>query len=169
MSWKRRRRVAFTGEELLQYSLKFWNPGVGHVPDLVQIDADVVVWISSGSAPVCGAGTDGHPSQRSSLAKDPVAHVPVKRFLSPDVDSHSEQLLEIFDEPSVIHQASARLPGHQQIEVAILIGFTTGHRAEHTQAVGTALPGEPKDFRPPFRPQCVQTDHVFIVFIVRQV
>jgi len=43
MSWKRRRRVAFTGEELLQYSLKFWNPGVGHVPDLVQIDADVVV------------------------------------------------------------------------------------------------------------------------------
>jgi toxin HigB-1 len=63
----------------------------------------------------------------------------------------------------VIHQTPARLPGDQEIEVAILIGFTSGHGAKHTQAVGAALLGEAEDLYPPFRPQCVEGDHVSIV------
>jgi hypothetical protein len=60
----------------------------------------------------------------------------------------------------MIQQAPAGLPFYQQIEI---IRFTAGHRAEHAQAVGAALPGKPENFLPPFRAQCVQGDHVSIV------
>ena len=63
----------------------------------------------------------------------------------------------------MIQQTPARLPGDKQIEVAVLIGFTAGHGTKHTQAVGAAPLGEAEDLLPPFRPQCVQGDHVSIV------
>jgi hypothetical protein len=63
----------------------------------------------------------------------------------------------------MIQQAPAGLPFYQQIEIAVLIRFTSGHGAKNAQAVGAATPGEPEDFRPPFRAQCVQGDHVSIV------
>jgi hypothetical protein len=44
----------------------------------------------------------------------------------------------------MIQQTPARLPRHQQIEVAIRIGFTAGHGAEHTQGMRAAPPGEPE-------------------------
>jgi hypothetical protein len=55
----------------------------------------------------------------------------VERFLSPDVDLDPEQFLEVLNQPGMIQQTPARFPGDQQIEVAILIGFTAGHRAEY--------------------------------------
>jgi len=99
--------------------------------------------------------------------KDPVAHVPVERLLGPDMDLHPEQLLEILNQPGVIHQTPAGFPGDQQIEVAILIGFTARNRPKHTQTVGSAPPGKPEDLLPPLRPQCVQGDHVSIVRQIR--
>ena len=81
----------------------------------------------------------------------------------PDVDLHPEQFLEILNQPGVIQQTPARFPRYQQIEVAVLIGFTTGHGAEHAQAVGAAPLSEAEDLLPPFRAQCVQRDHVSIV------
>ena len=63
----------------------------------------------------------------------------------------------------MIHQTPARLPHHQQIEVAVFIGFTAGYGAEDTQAVCAAPPRKLKNFLPPFRPQCVQSDHISIV------
>jgi hypothetical protein len=56
------------------------------------------------------------------------------------------------NQPGVIEQTPAWFPRYQQIEVAVLIGFAAGHGSEHAQAVGAALFGEPKYFRPPFRP-----------------
>ena len=47
------------------------------------------------------------------------------------MDLHPEQLLEILNQPGMIQQAPARLPRYEKIEVAVLIGFTAGHRAEH--------------------------------------
>jgi len=79
------------------------------------------------------------------------------------MDLDPEQLLKILNQPGMIQQTPARLPRYQQIEVAVLIGFTAGHGAEHAQAVGAAPPGEPEDFFPPFRAQRVQGDHVSIV------
>ena len=51
----------------------------------------------------------------------------------------------------MIQQAPARLPCYEKIRVAVLIGFTSGHRAEHAQGVGAAPLGEPEHFFPPFR------------------
>src|SRR5450631_1124215 len=79
------------------------------------------------------------------------------------MDLHPQQLLEILDKSCVIHQTPARLPGYQQIEVAVLCGFTAGNGAEHAQAVGAALLGEAEDRLPPFRAQCVERDHASIV------
>ena len=69
----------------------------------------------------------------------------MERFLGPDMDLHPEQLLEILNQPGMIQQTPARLPRYQEIEVAVLIGFTAGHRAEHAQAVGAAPLREPED------------------------
>jgi hypothetical protein len=74
------------------------------------------------------------------------------------MDLHPKQLLKILNQPRVIHQAAARLPRHQQIEVAVLVGFTAGYGAKHTQAMRAATPGKPKDFLAPLGPQCVQSD-----------
>jgi hypothetical protein len=79
------------------------------------------------------------------------------------MDLHPKQLLEVLNQPGMIQQTPARLSGYQQVEVAALIGFTTGHGAEHAQAVGAAPLGQPEDFFPPFRSQYVQRDHVSIV------
>ena len=87
----------------------------------------------------------------------------MKRFPGADMDPDPEQLLEILNQPGVIHQAPARLPRHQQIEVAILIGFTAGHGAEPAQAVGAAPLGETENLLPPLCTQSVQGDHISIV------
>jgi len=79
------------------------------------------------------------------------------------MDLHAEQVLDILNQPGVIQQTPARLPRYQQIEVAVLIGFTAGHRAEPVKAVGAVPRGEPEVLFPPFRAQCVQGDHVSIV------
>ncbi len=39
-----------------------------------------------------------YPSQWLRLAKDPVAHVPVKGSLGPDMDLHAQQFLEVLDQ-----------------------------------------------------------------------
>ena len=77
--------------------------------------------------------------------------------------THSEQFLEILNQPGVIHQAPARFSGDQQIQVAVLIGITVGNGAKHTQVAGAAPSGQPEDLLPPFRAQRVQGDHVSIV------
>lgn len=46
--------------------------------------------------------------------------------------------LPFFNQSCVIHQAPSGLPGHQQIEAAVLCRFTANHGSEHPQAVGTA-------------------------------
>jgi hypothetical protein len=43
------------------------------------------------------------------------------------------------------------------------MGLIASHRAEHAQAVRTAPSGKLEDLIPPFRTQCVQSDHVSIV------
>jgi hypothetical protein len=76
---------------------------------------------------------------------------------------HPEQLLEILNQPGMIHQAAASFPGDQQVEIAILIGFTAGNRAKYTKAVRAMLLRKAKDFVPPLRAQLVQGDHLPIV------
>ena len=112
-------------------------------------------------APACGAGTADHPSQRRRLSEDPVAHVPV--HFSVPTWTLIPSILEILHQPGVIQQTPARLPRHQQIEAAVLIGFTAGHRAEYAQSVGAAPLGEPEDLFPPLRSQRFQGDYVSIV------
>jgi len=68
---------------------------------------------------------------------------------------HTEQVLKIFDQASMVQQAAARLPRDQQVEVAVLIRFATRDRPKHTQTMSTALLGEAQDFVPPFCSQCV--------------
>ena len=60
--------------------------------------------------PACSESIADHPSQRRSLSKDLVAHVPVQRFLCADVDFDPEQPLEIFNQPGMIQQTSAWFP-----------------------------------------------------------
>ena len=60
------------------------------------------------------------------------------------MDLYPNQLLEILNQNGVIQQTPARLPRYQQIEVAVLIRFATGYRAEHAQVAGAALLGETK-------------------------
>jgi hypothetical protein len=62
----------------------------------------------------------------------------VKGFLGADMDLDPEQLLEILNQPGMIQQTPARLPRYQQIEVAVLIGFTACHGTENAQIVGAA-------------------------------
>src|ERR1019366_1641016 len=71
--------------------------------------------------PACGAGIADHPLQRCRLSQNPVAHVPVKRPLSTDMDPHPEQFLEVLNQPGMVQQTPARLPRHQQNEVPVLI------------------------------------------------
>jgi hypothetical protein len=87
----------------------------------------------------------------------------VESLLGPDMDLHSKQILEIFNQPGVVHKTPARFPGDQQVEVAILIGLIASHRAEDTQAVRATLPGKPEDLLSAFRAQRVQGHHVSIV------
>jgi hypothetical protein len=87
----------------------------------------------------------------------------MKRFLSPDMDSHPEQVLEIFNQAGMVQQTPARFPSDQQVQIAILVSLATCHGAEHTQALCAALLGEPEYFLSPLGAQCVQRDHVFIV------
>ena len=61
-----------------------------------------------------GGGTGGQPSQWRCLKKDPVLDIPLERLFRPDMDLHSEQLLEILNQPGMIQQTPARLPGDQQ-------------------------------------------------------
>ncbi len=49
------------------------------------------------------------------------------------MDLPPEQLLELLNQPGMIQPAPARLPCYEKIRVAVLIGFTSGHRAEHAQ------------------------------------
>jgi hypothetical protein len=56
------------------------------------------------------SGGVDHPSQWRRLAKDPFAHVPVEGLLGPDMDLYPKQILEILNQPSVIHQTR---PGSQ--------------------------------------------------------
>jgi hypothetical protein len=88
----------------------------------------------------CGADIAGHPSQDHCLAKDSVAHVPMKRLLGPHMDLDPEQLLQVLNQPGMIQQTPARLPRYQQIEVAALVGFASGHGAEHAQVVSCRRP-----------------------------
>ena len=81
------------------------------------------------------AGRADHPSQWRRLAEDALAHVPVQGLLGTDMDLHPKQILEIFNQTSVIEKTAAWFPSDQQVEVAIFIGFIGGHRAEHAQTV----------------------------------
>ena len=87
----------------------------------------------------------------------------MERFLGPDVDLDPKQFLEILNQPGMVQQTSARLPGDQQVEVAARIGVATGHGAEHTQVVGAVPLSKTEDFFAPFNAQCLQCDHVSIV------
>ena len=75
----------------------------------------------------------------------------MERLLGPDMDLHPKQLLEILNQPGMIQQTPARFPRDQQIEVAVLVGFTAGHGTEYTHIVGAAPLGEYEDLFPPFR------------------
>ncbi len=44
-------------------------------------------------------------------------------FLRADVDLYAEQVLKIFNEPSVVEQTAPRLPGYQQVETQKLKGL----------------------------------------------
>jgi len=79
------------------------------------------------------------------------------------MDLHSKQILEILNQPGMVHKTPARFPGDQQIEVAIFVRFIARHGAEHTQAVRATLPGKPEDLLSAFRAQRVQGHHVSIV------
>jgi hypothetical protein len=79
------------------------------------------------------------------------------------MDLHSKQILQILNQPGVVHKTPARFPGDQQIEVAIFIGLIASHGAEHTQAVRATQPGKPEDLLSAFRAQRVQGYHVSIV------
>ena len=69
----------------------------------------------------------------------------MKRLLGPDMDLDPEQLLQVLNQPGMIQQTPAWLPRYQQVEVAALVGFASGHRAEHPQVVGAVPRGEPED------------------------
>jgi hypothetical protein len=84
-------------------------------------------------------------------------------LLGPHMDVHSKQILEILNQPGMVHKTPARFPGDQQIEVAIFVGFIARHGAEHTQAVRATLPDKPEDLLSAFRAQRVQGHHVSIV------
>ena len=80
----------------------------------------------------------GRPSQGHGLVKDSVAHLPMERFLGPDVDLDLKQLLEI-------SEWSSRLrPGSQATSTSrslLSFGFITGHGTYHAQIVGAMLLG----------------------------
>ena len=63
-------------------------------------------------------------------------------FFRSDMNFHAQQVLEILNQTRVIHQAAARFPRNQQIEVAVFIGLAAGHGTKHAQAVRAAPPGE---------------------------
>ncbi len=83
------------------------------------------------------------------------------------MDFDPEQLLEILNQPGVVQQAAPRFPLNQQVEIAPLVGFTTGDRAEHAQVAGPAPLGNLEDIVPPVCAQCPQSDHSFIVRQIR--
>ena len=87
----------------------------------------------------------------------------MERLLGPDMDLRPKQLLKILNQPGMIQQTPARLPRDQQIEIAVLIGVTAGHGTEYTYVKSATTLGEAEDLFPPYRTQCVQVDHVFIV------
>jgi hypothetical protein len=92
----------------------------------------------------------GRPSQRNSLAKDSVATIPVQRLFRSDVNFDAKQFLEILNELRVIEQAAARLPGDQQVQVAVPIGFTQDDRAEHAEVLRAEALGGTQNFVPVF-------------------
>lgn len=53
----------------------------------------------------------------------------------------------------MIHEAAARVPRHQQIEIAVGMGFPTGHGTEDTKVMRAVQTGETENVRPPLRPQ----------------
>jgi len=76
------------------------------------------------------------------------------------VDPDAEQFLQVLDEPRVVEQTPARLPGDQQVEVARFVGLAARHLAEHADIVSAAPLGQAQDIVPPFCPQCVQREHL---------
>jgi len=87
----------------------------------------------------------------------------MERFLGPDVDLDPQQFLEILNQPGVVHKTPDRSPCNKQIEVAVLVGLTSGHGTEYAEA-SCAMPfGQPKDFVPPLLPQGIESEHASIV------
>jgi hypothetical protein len=79
------------------------------------------------------------------------------------MDLHPKQVLEIFNQTSVIQKTPAWFPSDQQVEAAIFSGCIAGHRAEHAQTVRAVPLGKPEDLHPPLSSQGVQDNHVSIV------
>lgn len=72
----------------------------------------------------------------------------MQRLLRTYVDLYAEEFLKVLNEPGVVEQTAARFPGDQEVEIAVLIGFAAGHRAEHAHIVGAALTSQAKDSVP---------------------
>lgn len=83
----------------------------------------------------------------------------MERLLGAKVNLDAEQFLEILNQARVVHQAAARFPGDEQVEVALFVGFPSRHGTEHADAMSAVQPGEPEDLLPPFRAQGFQRDH----------
>ena len=89
-------------------------------------------------------------------------------LLRSTVDLYAKQLFKILNEPRVVQQNPARLPTHQQVEIAAFLGLAAGYGAEHANVVSAAALGQAQDFIPPVCSQCVQREDVFLDLYLRK-
>lgn len=68
----------------------------------------------------------------------------MKSLVGTDVDLHSQERLQVINQFCVIHEATSRFPGHQQVQIAVGMCLTAGNGTKDAEVAGTMKFGEPK-------------------------
>src|SRR5947207_9271387 len=89
----------------------------------------------------CVPDKPDRPSQRCGFGENPLLQIRAETALGQDVDSSSEQFLEILLKRDHVQKCSAGFNIHEQIEVAVRAIVAAEDRAKHTDVAGTVTGG----------------------------
>jgi hypothetical protein len=88
--------------------------------------------------------------------------VGTKRAFTDDIHLNVEQVLQLFEQHSVIHEAAPGLETNQQVQIGYFAGVATSNRAENAYVRGPVARGHGKDFVASVE-EVRLGDHVFIL------
>jgi hypothetical protein len=96
-------------------------------------------------SPKCTGEEVDRVSQRDRLLQDVTAKTVAHTTLTDYIDLHSEELLEVHDQPTVIEQGSVLVETDDQVQIGGFGSVSTGNRAEDTQLMRAVPAGDGKN------------------------